>query len=100
MNRHRQLCQFKIMMLTLAAVDLGIATACIAWTTPVDAAEEQPAEVLAAQIRKQGFPCDQPGMAVIDSRAADKIVWKLECKNATYRVQPIPGRAAIVEKIN
>lgn len=100
MNQHRQLRQFKIMILTLAVVDLGIATACISWTTTVNAAEEQPAEVLAAQIRKQGFPCDQPGMAVIESRAVDKIVWKLECKNATYLVHPIPGRAAIVEKIN
>lgn len=46
MNRHRQLRQFKIMILTLAAVELGIATACISWTTTVNAAEEQPAEVL------------------------------------------------------
>jgi hypothetical protein len=56
---------------------------------------------LAAQIRSQGFACDEPQKATRDAKLSkpDYDVWVLTCKNATYRIGRYPDMAAKVEKL-
>jgi hypothetical protein len=63
------------------------------------AAGESPRDVIAAQIRIQGFACDRPLRAVLDKRQSrpDHEVWILRCSNATYRFSRYPDMAAKVE---
>lgn len=65
------------------------------------AAGETPKDILAAQIRTQGFPCDNPQRAIRDAKRSkpDHEVWVLQCENATYRVSRYPDMAAKVEKL-
>ena len=55
---------------------------------------------LAAQIRSQGFACDEPQKATRDVKLSkpDYDVWVLTCKNATYRIGRYPDLPAKVEK--
>jgi hypothetical protein len=57
--------------------------------------------ILAAQIRTQGYPCDQALGAKKDARRSkpDHEVWVLRCSNATFRVSRAPDLAAKVEVI-
>ena len=68
---------------------------------PAQAAEETPAERLAIQIRKQGYPCDKPISAERDAQRSkpDEAVWVLKCGNANYRMRLIPDMAAKVERL-
>lgn len=63
------------------------------------AAQETVQDMLAAQIRTQGFACDKALRAVRDARLSkpDHEVWTLRCSNATYRVSRAPDLAAKVE---
>ena len=63
---------------------------------------ESPKDDIAAQIRAQGYACDQPQSATRDPQAsrADEEVWLLQCEGASYRVRLIPDMAAQVERIN
>jgi hypothetical protein len=65
------------------------------------AAEETPQDMLAAQIRTQGFACDKPQSAVKDTKRStrDHAVWVLKCSNATYRISRFPDMAAKVEPL-
>lgn len=56
---------------------------------------------LAAQIRSQGFDCDQPQKSTRDAKLSkpDYDVWVLTCKNATYRIGRYPDLPAKVEKL-
>jgi hypothetical protein len=56
-------------------------------------------EMLAAQIRTQGYSCDRALGAKQDARRSkpDHEVWTLRCSNATYRVGRAPDLAAKVE---
>ncbi|HMB47883.1 MAG TPA: hypothetical protein VKN63_06360 [Afifellaceae bacterium] len=90
---------------------LGVGLACFAGlvgialpllSSPVVAAdEEKPAEIIAAQIRRQGLSCENPQDAQRDAEASkpDEAVWVLHCDNASYRVRLIPDMAAHVERI-
>lgn len=62
---------------------------------------ESPKDDIAAQIRVQGYACDQPQSAERDVAAstANEVVWMLRCQNASYRVTLIPNMAAKVEKV-
>jgi hypothetical protein len=65
-------------------------------------AQENPAEIIAAHIRTQGYPCDQPTGAQHElglSRPNEQ-VWVLQCENASYRVRLVPDLAAQVERLN
>jgi len=61
---------------------------------------ESPKDVIAAQVRLQGHPCDSPLKAARDRENSkpDVAAWVLECRNATYRVRLIPHKAAIIER--
>jgi hypothetical protein len=65
------------------------------------AAQDTPANIIADQIGRQGFPCEEPHQAEHDKQASrpNEAVWTLRCKNATYRVTLIPDMAAHVELI-
>ncbi len=64
-------------------------------------AQETVQGMLAAQIRTQGFACDNALKATKDTRRSkpDREVWILRCSNATYRVGRAPDMAAKVEVI-
>jgi hypothetical protein len=66
------------------------------------AAGESPKDVIAAQIRTQGFACDRPLRAVLDKRRSkpDHDVWVLNCGKAVYRVSRYPDMAAKVEVLH
>jgi hypothetical protein len=68
---------------------------------PEGEAQEGPKDIIAAQIRSQGFACDSPQSAEQDKEAsaANAAVWMLRCQNANYRVTLIPNLAAKVEKV-
>jgi hypothetical protein len=66
------------------------------------AAQQTPKEDIAAQIRDQGYPCDDPQSAERDDKASkpDEAVWVLTCEGASYRVRLTPDMAAQVERID
>ncbi len=65
------------------------------------AAAQTPKDMLAAQIRLQGFVCDNPRRATQDVKQSrpDHEVWVLRCSNATYRISRYPDLAAKVELV-
>jgi hypothetical protein len=69
--------------------------------TGAQAQGERPQDVIAAQIRTQGFACDKALGARRDAKRSkpDHQVWVLRCSNATYRVSRFPDMAAQVQRI-
>ena len=65
-------------------------------------AGQSPKVDIAAQIRAQGYACDQPQSATKDAQASkpDEEVWLLRCEGASYRGRLIPDMAARVERID
>jgi len=65
-------------------------------------AQESPKNIIAAQIRDQGYKCDSPQSADQDMQASkpDEAVWVIHCEDATYRVRLVPDMAAAVERID
>jgi hypothetical protein len=81
-----------VLVICLAAITLN-GRRCVA--------QETPQSMLAAQIRLQGFACDQPLGATRDAKHSkpDHEVWVLKCSNATYRIGRFPDIAAKVERL-
>ena len=71
------------------------------WQSVAQTAGDTPKDMLAAQIRSQGFACDKPQLATRDAKRSrpDYEVWVLKCENATYRVGRYPDMAAKVEQL-
>jgi hypothetical protein len=69
-------------------------------TKPAAAVTAQEAkDIIASQIRSQGYACDSPQSAELASEAHE-VVWMLDCQNASYRVTIIPGMGdAKVDKV-
>ena len=65
------------------------------------AAEEVPTDIIAAQIRRQGFVCDHPQTATRDANQStpDKAAWLLTCESSSYRVTLVPNEAAKVQQV-
>jgi len=63
--------------------------------------EEVPAEVIAVQIRRQGFACKLPVSAKHDTENSTpgEAAWLLQCATEKYRVRLIPDMAAKVEQL-
>jgi hypothetical protein len=63
--------------------------------------DEIPPDIIAVQIRKQGYTCTNPQHAKRDPKASkpDEPVWILTCENATYRVRLVGNMADHVEKL-
>ena len=65
------------------------------------AAQERPADIIAAHVRMQGYVCGD-ALAAERNRKASKpngAVWTLRCNNAVYRVRLVPDMAAHVEPV-
>ena len=67
-----------------------------------NAQTETPANIVATQIRRQGYECNKVLSAERDQAASkpDEVVWVLRCDIATYRVRLHPDMAAEVKRIN
>ena len=65
-------------------------------------AQDTDVSIIAAQVRSQGFACDNPTGAerVADESAPDQQVYTLACDGVTYRVKLIPDMAAEITKID
>lgn len=65
-------------------------------------AQEDPTNIIADQIRAQGYKCDSPQSAKRDAQASkpDEAAWILQCESGSYRVTLIPDMAATVEKLD
>ena len=64
-------------------------------------AQETAKELLAIQIRDQGYSCDKPVSAKRDAKhsKADVSVWVLRCEHRSYRMRLAPDMAARVERL-
>lgn len=64
-------------------------------------AQQPTKDLLAAQIRDQGYDCNKPLSANKDSRRSrpDEAVWVLRCNDATYRLRLVPDMAARVQRL-
>jgi hypothetical protein len=82
--------------LTVALID-GAGIAPSVAQTP----RETPPDILAVQLRSQGYACEKPQDAARDNERSkpDQPVWILKCENVTYRMQLTPGMAAKVERL-
>jgi hypothetical protein len=80
-------------LLLAALTGVGVSTA---------SAQEDPTNIVADQIRAQGYKCDSPQSAKQDAQASkpDEAVWILQCESGSYRVRLIPDMAAKVEKLD
>jgi hypothetical protein len=85
--------QRRISLLLAAAATMAGASA---------SAQEDPTNIVADQIRAQGYKCESPQSAKRDPQASrpDEAVWILQCESGSYRVRLIPDMAATVEKID
>ncbi|KAB2912301.1 MAG: hypothetical protein F9K29_19800 [Hyphomicrobiaceae bacterium] len=70
-------------------------------SAPAAGALENPADIIAAHIRQQGYACNDALQAIRSRRASrpNQAAWILRCDNATYRVRLIPDMAAHVEVV-
>jgi hypothetical protein len=68
---------------------------------PALAQQETPTDIVAAQLRRQGFPCTAPKPAVQDRKhsIANAAVWRLQCDEGAYRITLVPNLAARIERI-
>ena len=95
----KPLCVFSAVAVATASVTL-----LCTFPTPsqVAAAEEEaPSGIVAAQVRKQGFKCENPVRAKRDAEQSKphETVWLLQCKSERYRVRLVPKMAAKVERL-
>ena len=84
-------------IITVVTVQVVISIAAIQSVS----AQEPTKDLLAAQIRDQGYRCSMPLSANKDlSRSRpDEAVWVLRCKNGTYRLRLVPDMAARVQRL-
>ena len=68
----------------------------------VASAQEMPPELLASQLRLQGYRCDAPVTAQRDAQLSKpgEIAWIVKCVNASYRMRLVPDMAARVEQLD
>jgi hypothetical protein len=62
-------------------------------------AQETSKELLAIQLRAQGYPCDVPASATRDKKHSGPVVsvWVLRCEHNSYRMRLAPDMAARVQ---
>jgi hypothetical protein len=64
------------------------------------AQEPGAADIVAAQIRTQGYACSPPVAATREASRPNQTVWVLSCGNARYRVLLVPDLAAHVTRLD
>jgi hypothetical protein len=79
-----------------------VAAAGLPLTATAASVKEVSKDIIAVQIRKQGFACGTPEKAERDQTTGnpDDPVWMLTCDNAVYRVHLIPNMAAKIERVS
>src|SRR5262245_53155503 len=84
------------------ALGAWVAISCWPLVLSASAQQERPTEIIAAQIRTQGFRCDDPTFAEHERRfsKSNEQIWVLHCANATYRIRLVPDMAAHMQRIN
>ena len=95
--------RFKFLLLTPAIVIVqGFAGANFDTRGGARAQEIPPAQIIADQVRDQGFPCNKSQTVERDPTYSrpDEPVWILKCDDATYRVRLIPGMAANIVRLD
>jgi len=95
----KPLCVFSAVAVAITSVTL-----LCTFPTPSQVAtaeEEAPSGIVAAQVRKQGFTCENPISAKRDAEQSKphETVWLLQCKTERYRVRLVPKMAAKVERL-
>jgi hypothetical protein len=84
----------------LAAVFASLAFLPVSGLPTAAQAAEVPKEIIAVQIRKQGYACPNPKNAHRDGETPlDDARWILECEGVTYKVTLVPNMAAKVEQV-
>jgi hypothetical protein len=88
-------------LLSIAALGGSLILNAAGTSMAEDTEKETPANIIAAQIRKQGYVCDNAKSAVKDAKLdkPDLPVWILTCDNATYRVRLVGDMTDRVEKL-
>ena len=79
---------------------VGPASAALVWAlTPGALAQQDAKEIVASQLRSQGYACDNPKSATRDLGASkpNETVWIIVCEHSTYRATLVPDMAAQVE---
>ncbi|HLG82125.1 MAG TPA: hypothetical protein VKY22_14000 [Bradyrhizobium sp.] len=89
------------MLEPITSMRVAFAVLVCSLVAPQPSMAETPGDMLAAQIRLQGFVCDKAVGAHRDSKRSrpDRAVWVLTCSNASYRVSRAPDMAATVEPL-
>ena len=76
---------------------------CICGMSQISAAKdpETARDIIATQIRSQGYRCNHPTTAAWDADASkpDEFAWRLQCGQGSYLVRLIPHMAAKVERV-
>lgn len=88
--------------LTLGGPDAQAQAQQVAEAQSVQPADDEvPPDIIAVQIRKQGYQCNNPSKAKRDTEASrpDLPVWILTCENATYRVRLVGNMADRVDRM-
>jgi len=64
-------------------------------------AKEVSKDIIAVQLRRQGYECENPVSAERDPAASkpDEAAWILTCEGVAYKVELVPNQAAKVEKL-
>ena len=90
----------KVLLLLGAGFGVALATSNLPVTSIRAEAAEVPKEIIAVQIRKQGYDCVNPTSAVrAGETPLDDARWILHCEGVSYRVTLVPNMAAKVEKL-
>ncbi len=89
------------MHVTSFVLALSVMAATVAAAIGGAGAQDDAKDIVAAQIRAQGFACDNPQSAKRDARASqpNETVWLLTCETASYRVTLVPDMGAKVETL-
>ncbi|MES0402326.1 MAG: hypothetical protein ABUJ93_02345 [Hyphomicrobium sp.] len=88
--------------LAVLVLSLAFGAGDIALISSAQAEAETPAEIIAVQIRKQGYKCGKAEKAERDVEASkpNVPVWILTCDNARYRVHVFGNLADKVERLD
>ncbi len=88
--------------LAVLVLSLAFGAGDIALISSAQAEPETPAEIIAVQIRKQGYKCGKAEKAERDVEASkpNVPVWILTCDNARYRVHVFGNLADKVERLD
>jgi hypothetical protein len=83
-------------------VAAAVALTCLSALAVLAGEADADADIVAAQLRSQGYACQAPVAATRDRQASkpSSTVWVLRCRNASYRVRLVPDTAAQVTRLD